>query len=79
MFSQGCKKRTLARNGLIGYGNKKKMQYKTCVKYNNIYDALRDSVPFVQFKKREKHPWRIAEALACNFSNHLCNVENFHS
>ena len=23
-----------------------------------IYDVLRDLVPFVQFKKREKHPWR---------------------
>ena len=23
-----------------------------------ICDALRDFVPFVQFKKREKHPWR---------------------
>ena len=23
-----------------------------------IFDALRDLVPFVQFKKREKHPWR---------------------
>ena len=23
-----------------------------------IYDALRDLVLFVQFKKREKHPWR---------------------
>ena len=23
-------------------------------------DALRDLVPFVQFKKREKHPWRSA-------------------
>ena len=23
-----------------------------------IGDALRDLVPFVQFKKREKHPWR---------------------
>ena len=22
------------------------------------YDTLRDLVPFVQFKKREKHPWR---------------------
>ena len=21
-------------------------------------DSLRDLVPFVQFKKREKHPWR---------------------
>ena len=26
-------------------------------KYNKG-DALRDLVPFVQFKKREKHPWR---------------------
>ena len=24
----------------------------------NICDALRDLAPFVQFKKREKHPWR---------------------
>ena len=24
----------------------------------DIYDALRDLVSFVQFKKREKHPWR---------------------
>ena len=23
-----------------------------------IYDALRDLVPFIQFKKREKHPWK---------------------
>ena len=23
-----------------------------------IFGALRDLVPFVQFKKREKHPWR---------------------
>ena len=23
-----------------------------------ICDALRDLVPFVKFKKREKHPWR---------------------
>ena len=32
--------------------------------YNNtiftlIYGALRDLVPFVQYKKREKHPWRM--------------------
>ena len=25
---------------------------------NAIFDALRPVVPFVQFKKREKHPWR---------------------
>ena len=24
----------------------------------NVCDALRDLVAFVQFKKREKHPWR---------------------
>ena len=24
----------------------------------NKCDALHDLVPFVQFKKREKHPWR---------------------
>ena len=29
-------------------------------KYNPIHicDVLRDLVPFAQFKKREKHPWR---------------------
>ena len=25
---------------------------------SSICDTLRDLVPFVQFKKREKHPWR---------------------
>ena len=25
----------------------------------HIYDALRDLVPFVQFKKREKHSWGV--------------------
>ena len=24
----------------------------------SLYDALHDLVPFVQFKKRKKHPWR---------------------
>ena len=24
----------------------------------SICDALGDLIPFVQFKKREKHPWR---------------------
>ena len=29
------------------------------LKINKAYcDALRDLVPFAQFKKREKHPWR---------------------
>ena len=31
-------------------------------------DALRDLVPFVQFKKREKHPWK-----SVTFSKEACN------
>ena len=27
-----------------------------------------DLVPFVQFKKREKHPWRSGGGLACKFT-----------
>ena len=39
----------------------------------NICDALRGLVSFVQFKKREKHPWRsvdlaMLQAEACNFT-----------
>ena len=37
----------------------------------SIWDALRDLVPFVQFKKREKHPWRcvvFSKVAACNFT-----------
>ena len=30
------------------------------IEYMNICGALRDSVSFAQFKKREKHPWRSA-------------------
>ena len=26
--------------------------------YLFVYNALRDLVPFVQFRKREKNPWR---------------------
>ena len=26
--------------------------------FSNVCDDLRNLVPFVQFKKREKHPWR---------------------
>ena len=33
-----------------------------------ICGALRDLVPFVQFKKREKHPWR-----SVNFSSKINN------
>ena len=37
-----------------------------------LRDTLRDSIPFLQFKKREEHPWgsvtlsMVAQALACN-------------
>ena len=49
-----------------------------------ICDALRDLVPFVQFKKREKHPWRSVTfskvaALSCkqrNASHILHNVRS---
>ena len=37
-----------------------------------ICDALRDLVPFVQFKKREKHPWR-----GVNLSKHS-SMGDFH-
>ena len=32
--------------------------YQQILQISNICDALRDLVPFVQFKKSEKHPWR---------------------
>ena len=32
--------------------------YQQILQMSNICDALRDLVPFVQFKKSEKHPWR---------------------
>ena len=33
------------------------LRFTMNVKVNNC-DALRNLIPFVQFKKREKHPWR---------------------
>ena len=36
--------------------------------FNLICGALCDLVPFVQFKKREKHPWRSVNFSACNFT-----------
>ena len=33
--------------------------------YQGKCGALRDFIPFVQFKKREKHPWRIVTK-SCN-------------
>ena len=33
--------------------------YNVCVDGAHFYcDALRDLIPFVQFEKREKHPWK---------------------
>ena len=32
--------------------------FKTLLSKTNIRDALRDLVPFVQFKKRDKRQWR---------------------
>ena len=32
-------------------------KFDTGCKMDKICGALRDSVPFVQFKKHEKHPW----------------------
>ena len=55
--------------------------------YSCFSDALRDLVSFVQFKKREKHPWRsvtfskVAGFLASNFtkSNTPPLLENGHT
>ena len=41
------------RTKLVSWESKFMQYYK-----NIICDALRDLVPFVQFKKRKKHPWR---------------------
>ena len=32
--------------------------WQTCFNISERCDALRDLVPLVPFKKREKHPWR---------------------
>ena len=40
------------------YSTKVQSFRKYSFKFMIIFDALRDLVPFVQFKKREKHPWR---------------------
>ena len=37
---------------------------------SHIFDALRDLVPFVQFNKLLKHPWKsvtFSKVVACNF------------
>ena len=42
--------------------------YISNLKVLNKCGALRDLVPFVQFKKREKHPWRSVFFLNCIFN-----------
>ena len=43
-------------------------KFTLCVS-GSICDALRDLVPWAQFKKREKHPWRsVTFSEACNFT-----------
>ena len=37
-----------------------KLLNKSCLAYFYLIDAWRDLVPFVQFKKRKKYPWRSA-------------------
>ena len=37
---------------------KKKFTLDGLTHFEPMCDALRDLVPFVQFKKREKHPWK---------------------
>ena len=44
--------------------------------FNYVWAALRALVPFVQFKKCEKHPWRVIllvklEPSACNFTTSI--------
>ena len=43
--------------------------YHECFKDDNTCDAR--LVPFAQFKRREKHPWRsvtLSKVAACNFT-----------
>ena len=39
------------------------------------YDALHDLVPFVLFKKREKHPWRSVNSSKVADSNRAAHHE----
>ena len=48
-------------------------QHRFDIFFKKICGALRDLVPVLQFKKREKHPWRSVnliklQASACNFT-----------
>ena len=45
------------------------------VLFSKIFDALRNLLPFVQFKKREKHPWR-SVTLNCTNGTKLRKTEH---
>ena len=53
--------------------NKKEVHHMLLILRIHMCCALCDLVPFVQFKKREKHPWGVLilvklQAAACNFN-----------
>ena len=54
---QGLEKKTDGRKGLIAVDRKKFVKFKT-FDWVDVCDAWGDLVAFVQFKRREKHPWR---------------------
>ena len=50
---------------------------------HQICNVLRDLLPFVQFKKHEKHPWRLLlsvklQAKAINFTRSNTSIDVFH-
>ena len=47
-----------------------------CSKYlSSIWDALRDLVPFVQFRKREKHPWKNVTFSKIAGASHIIKIQ----
>ena len=59
MFSGGRERVQLGTNRLISIllNENISMKWVRVTNEQGICDALRDLIPFVQFKKREKHPW----------------------
>ena len=65
---------SLSKESLLCLNSKNEFFLKKCnVEHLKKCDALRDLVPFVQFKKREKHPWR-----SVTFSTTLLRVTLLH-
>ena len=51
------------------------------VYYREICDALRDLVPFAQFKKLEEHPWRsvtLSKVAGYNCTKGIKSRKTFH-